>query len=305
MVKRCHCRGRATIVRRALTLLGLWLLAGPVWAAPLILWEVTGGPAPVWLFGSIHICHAHCFPLPPVVEARFSKADVLAVELDATSPANLLKMATLMQGEGDLREQLTEREWNTLVEVMAPSGMDENQLARTSAPMAGAQIVMVVAGQMKLSPAYGTDIQLITRARKANKPLVELETVERQMRAINAGTPAERLDGLRHALRVTQDGSMRRLLQEVLDAWLAGNARRLATAMRNADAAEPGSERFNKEVFTYRNQEMSERIAKLSQQGKSVFVVVGSGHLVGPGSIPSLLRKKGFRVRQLSTEDAL
>ena len=52
-----------------------------------------------------------------------------------------------------------------------------------------------------------------------------------------------------------------------------------------------------------RNLRMAERLNSKMQDRRSRFVVVGVGHLVGPQSIPALLAKRGYRVRQLGTAD--
>ncbi len=45
---------------------------------------------------------------------------------------------------------------------------------------------------------------------------------------------------------------------------------------------------------------MSEQLAALSRDGKTRFVVVGTGHLLGPRGIPALLCADGFAVARVS-----
>jgi uncharacterized protein YbaP (TraB family) len=45
-----------------------------------------------------------------------------------------------------------------------------------------------------------------------------------------------------------------------------------------------------------RNRRWADRIAQLLRDDKRIFIVVGVGHLVGPDSVPALLRARGIRV---------
>jgi uncharacterized protein YbaP (TraB family) len=52
-------------------------------------------------------------------------------------------------------------------------------------------------------------------------------------------------------------------------------------------------------LFDDRNARMAERIESIARSGTPAFVAVGAGHLVGPDSVITLLRKKGLSIRQL------
>jgi uncharacterized protein YbaP (TraB family) len=277
----------------------------PVQAGSLELWEVTGGAAPVWLYGSIHVCRPECFPLPEEVEARFSKAAVLAVEIDATRPdvgGALLRDST---GKGNLKAMLTKAEWKRLVHQLEPLQIPETALESLSPTLANLMVSLAVAGQAGLSPSYGTDLHFIAQAQRSGKRLVELETVAQQIKALNAGSPRDALSGLRSTMKAADDGSLKATLEELVSAWQAGDAERLSEALRKEEENNPASKRWFKELFERRNRRMSESIAGLARQGEPVFVVVGGGHLVGRNSIPELLMRKGFKLRQLSSsEDA-
>ncbi len=291
----------------ALLLAGTGFLAQalPAQAAPLLLWEVTGGAAPIWLFGSVHLCRADCFPLPQAVESRFKKAAVLAVELDATRPDVAAAMSSETASGGDLKAELTPEEWALLRRQIAPLGLSDAAIARLAPNIANLMLSLVAARRAGLSPRYGIDLHFIGRAQELGKRLVELETVAQQISALNAGTYEERLAGLRSTLAAADDGSLRELLEEMVAAWQAGDAARLAKAIDQALLDDPSSKALFAELFGRRNRAMSESIAGLARRGEPVFVVVGSGHLTGPDSIPAHLAQKGFNVRQIDAADAL
>jgi uncharacterized protein YbaP (TraB family) len=79
----------------ALVMVWLLLWAGLATAAgPLFLWELrdAGGALRAWLYGTIHVCDAACFPLPAEVRKALAKADSLALELDLADPAVMQRL---------------------------------------------------------------------------------------------------------------------------------------------------------------------------------------------------------------------
>ena len=301
--KRDFSGWRKRLYGLAVACAGLFIATVPAKADPLLLWEVTGGAAPIWLFGSVHLCRADCFPLPPEVESRFNKADVLAVELDATRPDVAAAMSADKQG-GDLKSELTGAEWAQLKRQLTPLGLQDSAIVGLAPNIANLMVSLAVAHKAGLSPLYGIDLHFIGQAQEAGKPLVELETIDQQIHALNAGTRKDWLAGLRNTMAAADDGSLRAMLEEMVAAWRAGDAPRLATAINEAELEDPSSKALFAELFERRNREMSESIAGLARRGESVFVVVGSGHLAGADSIPVQLAQKGFKVRQLNASDA-
>ncbi|MCK6388988.1 MAG: TraB/GumN family protein, partial [Zoogloea sp.] len=75
---------------RALLSLAFVLWAGLAAAGgPLFLWELKDarGALRGWLYGTIHVCDAACFPLPAPVRDALASAGGLALELDPADPA--------------------------------------------------------------------------------------------------------------------------------------------------------------------------------------------------------------------------
>ena len=76
-------------VWRGLVMAAVLLWAGAAAAkGPLYLWELSDarGELQAWLYGTIHVCDAACFPLPANVQKALAAADSLALELDPSDP---------------------------------------------------------------------------------------------------------------------------------------------------------------------------------------------------------------------------
>ena len=275
-------------------------------AAPLLLWEVSGGGTTVWLYGSVHLCRADCYPLPREVDRRFEAAELLAVELDVTRPEVATTMSrSTRKTSAPLSRLLSPDEWAALQKEVLPLGVKPSHLDQLSPQLAVMMLSLAEADRMGLSPRFGVDLQFIDRAQRSGKPLVELETVERQLAAMTAGTDADALLALKAAMSSVSDGSLRTMLEDLVGAWRRGDASRLADLLKEAVAIEGGDRATFGAVFDQRNREMSERIGKLARGSRAAFVVVGSGHLAGREAIPELLTRQGLKVRRLSSGEDL
>lgn len=292
----------AALWLRVVFALSLSLACAVAKGQALMLWEVSSGSAPLWLFGSVHVCRSDCFPLPSAIEKRFASAEMLVVELDPSKPTVSAAMNRFASSETPLKAQLSADEWAILKRRLKPLGISDAGLDALGATGASLVLMMSVAREAGLSAEFGVDLHLIAEARASGKPLVELETVERQIAAISAGSSEQNLADIRQTLVAAEDGSLRRQLEEIVTAWKAADAPRLAEVLRQAEAGEPSSTQIA-ELLDHRNREMADSLERLVRGGHSAFAVIGSAHLAGPESIPELLGKRGLRVRQLSSSD--
>src|SRR5215472_5763828 len=64
------------------------------------LWRVTGSKGVVYLLGTIHVGKADFYPLPPVIEDSFKKADRLIEEVDLSEPAETARMRQWVTADG-------------------------------------------------------------------------------------------------------------------------------------------------------------------------------------------------------------
>ncbi len=93
-------------------------------------------------------------------------------------------------------------------------------------------------------------------------------------------------------------------MEELLEAWNVGDAKRLDGLIRKTVRENPKLRPVMKALFDDRNAKMFEKIEKYLNADKTFFVVVGAGHVVGRTGIVRLLRDKGLTVKQIRKRQA-
>jgi uncharacterized protein len=143
---------------------------------------------------------------------------------------------------------------------------------------------------------YASEMVLAGYARGARKPIATLETSAIQRAAINGGEADEQLASIDLLLTGLEQGTARRELVMVAEAWARGDLDDLGRAFVDLSPAErAGAER----LVVPRNPAMADRIAELHGDGQRVFVAVGILHMVGDAGLPRLLRQRGFTVERV------
>jgi uncharacterized protein YbaP (TraB family) len=265
-------------------------------------WEVrtSRGPA-FYLLGSVHIGDGRELTLPQPVAIGWARSEELVVEVD-TRDLSALEVLEVTQREGGFLPP-----GQALSDVLAPETYwrvvdylrDHHYPLQVASRMRAWLLAQVVA-QIEFEAAgydadNGVDAWFLRRATGA-KPVVQLESFEEQTRLF-AGLPnALQETLLREILRETD--VFLETTNAILRAWERGDEAMLLELLLGA-RDDPNLEAFHKRVFVDRNRVMAERLEALARDGRERFVVIGTGHLIGPDSVPELLDHRGFEVERL------
>ena len=84
-----------------------------------------------------------------------------------------------------------------------------------------------------------------------------------------------------------------------MEAWKRGNQPALERLIADSFAGGSTYDRLYRVLFTDRNLAMADKIEAMMRTGKTYFVVVGAGHLVGDDGIVSLLDARGYSLQRL------
>jgi hypothetical protein len=145
-------------------------------------------------------------------------------------------------------------------------------------------------------PQYASEMVLAGYARDANKPLATLETSAIQRAAINGGAADQQLASIDLLLTGLEQGTARKELVAVAEAWARGDVDGLQRALVDLIPAERADV---DRMVAPRNPAMADRITALHADGQRVFVAVGILHMVGDAGLPRLLSQRGFAVERV------
>lgn len=289
--------------RHALAMAWLLLWAGlATGAGPLFLWELrdAGGGLRAWLYGTIHVCDAACFPLPGKVREALGAADSLALELDLADPAVMQRLgeAALLPAGTRLDVQLPPALRPRLVLASTRMGLPPEAVQRLQPWMVSTLLTVRAAEMVGFRTEQGVDLWLAGAARAAGKPLWALETVERQIAALSGGGEAAQMASLTEVIELIESGDARVYFQRMLDAWRTGDVAALDHLLREELSSAAMAPLFE-EMLDRRNREMADTLLRRLEGEGRPFVAVGAGHFGGASGLLAELAGRGYQLKQV------
>ena len=263
-------------------------------------WEAEGsGGARLFLLGSVHVGDGRELAPPLQIELDWARAEELVVELDLHALPDLERLEAverygLLPPAVALRDVVSAAPGDARVPYRRARRYPLDAASRMR-PWLVAQLV----AQLELEAAgydleNGVDAWFLRRAAAEGKPVVPLESLDEQMAGFGALPPAVE-DALLWA--ILERTAFRETTREILEAWERGDEARLLELLLGS-RKDPQLAAFHQAVFLERNRRMAARLAGLASDGRARFVVVGTGHLIGPESLPELLAAYGFDVER-------
>ena len=156
-------------------------------------------------------------------------------------------------------------------------------------PWYASQVLVVVgANQAGYDPADGADGKLVARAEALGHKHEALETTEFQLGLFDTLPAPLQVKSLCEVAR--KANTLPKDLQATLGAWKKGDTKALDRII-NADDDAP---EMRETLLLARNRAWAQWVAKRLEQPGTVFMAVGTGHLVGKGSLPEQLKAMGI-----------
>jgi len=143
-------------------------------------------------------------------------------------------------------------------------------------------------------PQLGLDMHFYEQAKKDNKTVQGLETVEYQIARFDEMPPELQDHLLSETLKEldTEQASMSKLIE----AWRTGDAPAVEKIVLKDLQQEP---QLYQRLLVERNKNWMPKLETLFTRRTRALVVVGAAHLVGPDGLLAMLKAKGFSVEQL------
>jgi hypothetical protein len=128
----------------------------------------------------------------------------------------------------------------------------------------------------------------------SGKPIGELETNIEQLGFFDKLAEQDQRALLEGSIETPEE--TQREFGPMLKAWAAGDIEAISRTFDQELAASPD---LKEALISRRNTNWSKWIEQRMAQPGAIMIAVGAGHLAGPDSVISLLKKDGFRVERL------
>lgn len=260
-------------------------------------WRVKGANgAEVTLFGSVHLLQEATRWRSARVDALLAGADRVMFEIpmdpaaQASASGKLLALGRLPEGE-------------TLRPMMSATGRArlEKLAGELNLPVATLDAMQPWLAEVLVSVTWFTKAgaridlgveQQIDRSAPPNAVRGAFETIDDQLAALSGGAQADQVRALEETLEEIETDPQG--FSRLAEAWARGDTgvierEGLDELRRDVPAA------YARLVVDRNRRWVKEIEAMIRRPGKT-FAVVGVGHLVGPDSVPALLRRDGVTV---------
>ena len=261
-------------------------------AKRLFLWRIKSEQSTAYLLGSIHVAKPQMYPLDSRIEKAFQSADVLVVEANA-SPDKMPGMALQMMmrasypPEDSLGKHVSKEVCDATIARVTKSGLPAAQARQLKPWFLGMTITLAELQRLNIDPAYGLDIHFLQSAK--GKQIVELESTDAQLALLDGLSDKQQEDFLKYTLKDIDN--VARHVDDMIASWTNGDAKELEEYLLQAIKESPDLQQLFVKLFDDRNKAMAAKIEILLKTGKTYFIVVGAGHLVGKTGLLELLGK--------------
>jgi uncharacterized protein YbaP (TraB family) len=276
-------------------LLAALTVAGAAAATPPV-WVVKDKNSEIVLFGSVHVLPPGMDWTPPALDRALKAADDIWFELpiDADSDAETGRLATavgMLPPDGSLFKLLTPEDGALMSKVAATYGVSSALLDRLQPWLA--EIALAGGAYRKVGADANSGVEKTIAAMATPRAKRKaFETPAEQIALLSGGPMGEQIASLRETMQELQDKPDE--FSVLIKAWMDGDVRALDREAL-APIRESSPALFSR-LVTDRNVRWTKVLdARMKGHGRTV-VVVGIGHLLGPGGVPARLRALGYSV---------
>ncbi len=261
-----------------------------------LLWQVSGKDLtkPSYIFGTFHLLCKDDIHFSGQLKNSLASADEVYMEMDLDDPSTMLSGLLYMNMKGGKKL----KDLYTVAEYKKVEGYFNDSL---HAPMMMLQsmkpyflVALLYPKMMNCQTASGVEEELMKLAKENKKEIKGLETMQFQASVFDS-IPYEW-----QAKELLKNIDSFSMYKKEFDTMLLQYKNQQLTSMEKSLAkSEFGSDEKYKDILlTRRNINWVNQLKSIIKK-ESVFVAVGTGHLVGEKGLINLLRKEGYTVEPL------
>jgi len=246
------------------------------------LWVLSDADTTIYLFGTFHALDERTDWFARNVRAAFDSSDELVLETIVPSdPGELFAM---------LRRHSLAAPMIAGAPIVGGPVLGNNR----GSFAASAGQAMAASRSVGMTVERGADAVLRRIANTQGKPVGGLESFDFQL-AMLADLPST-IPAQRSAARAPPPDT-KRLLLDMRSAWKRGDGSSFATVLGTLESQSPTT---YQRMFVDRNSHWARWIAERMERPGTVFVAVGTGHLIGRDSVQQKLASHGFTATRIN-----
>jgi len=258
-------------------------------------WEITGNKLkqPSYLYGTMHVADKKVFNLSEASKKALESTAVFAMEIDPEK-INFLSLLSDIMGDGkhSLKNELKPEDYNLLDSVLKAKTGFPLTLFDKLQPILIQTLITTSPDDIKDSSGLFLDMFLYSEAKNKGKKTTGVETIDEQLKALNALDYQDQITMLLKDLKEPSNADKE--FENMVKHYIKGE---LDSLLLMSDEAKMPVQ-FNKILVIDRNIRMAERITKMIEK-ESHFIAIGALHLPGEQGVINLLRQKGLTVTPL------
>lgn len=262
------------------------------------LWSLQTQSSVMYLLGSIHVLKHDAYPLERAIEDAYVASQKIIFETDIAameSPgiqAKMLERGLYPEGQS-LYQELDENTRRSLQNKLSELGLPLEQFAMFRPWIVALTLAHLELQRLGFDPNYGIDITFFHRAVRDGKEIGYLEPAEYQVNLLANMNKQDQSSFLSQTLRDLN--LISQLAGEMVSYWKTGDVDSLHGLLFKSFRDYPN---IHDRLLIQRNKEWVSKIENATRENKTVLVIVGAGHLVGPDGILDLLEKRGHNLKQ-------
>jgi len=263
------------------------------------LWQVdTPLNRAVFLLGSLHVLKSDTYPLANAINEAYGLSQKVVFETDLAAMMDPVVMAKMMAmglyPEGQtLLQNIPEEMRSSLKKKMTDLGMPMEHFGRFRPWFMAVTLTALELQRLGFSPEYGIDVHFYGRAGSDQKEIGYLEPVDFQLDLLGKMNEPDQKAFLGQTLKDLDVAAQ--MADDMLKNWEIGDVDNLYAILFKSFEGYP---QIENRLLGQRNIDWVNKIEEMMVEDKNIFIIVGAGHLIGPGSVVALLKENGHQVNQ-------
>ncbi len=278
------------------------------------IWKVTD-PATsneLYIMGTIHVLPDTFTEFPDYVMDIYENSDGVAVEYDVTQITNDIRALAAYQNmflynDGTtVKDHISDETYQKVKSYFEEIGAYSEQLDQFSAGFWYNQLANVMMLRLENLSTTGVDSTFIENANNDGKEVVNIETLDIQVNALN-GYSDELVDYLMSEAIDEMDeiDDYAESLGELYDSWARGDVdpmleEELEEVEELPDDLKDDYADYMDVMLYNRNKGMADKASEFLKDGKNYLFMVGSAHYAGDKGVDDLLEEMGYTVEKVS-----